>query len=217
MRAVPEGLAARVESGAATLCHVWIVTLEAGARLGFTDHDRDLEVDGVVCRAARGWTAGTAHQELGIEPGLTAASGVLDVDGPSLGDLRAGAWDGAEVGLWRVDWTEPELRVPLSAGLVSRVIVSGERITLEIEGPLARLDRMVGRTYGRLCDATLGDGRCGVDLEAFPGATCDKRFETCSAVFENTENFRGFPDIPGDDFLLARPVEGGRHDGGNRR
>ncbi len=32
-------------------------------------------------------------------------------------------------------------------------------------------------------------------------AGCDKRFETCKARFANTLNFRGFPAIPGNQFL----------------
>ena len=32
-------------------------------------------------------------------------------------------------------------------------------------------------------------------------AGCDKRFETCKARFANTINFRGFPSIPGNEFL----------------
>ncbi len=32
-------------------------------------------------------------------------------------------------------------------------------------------------------------------------AGCDKRFETCKARFSNTINFRGFPAIPGNQFL----------------
>ena len=32
-------------------------------------------------------------------------------------------------------------------------------------------------------------------------AGCDKRFETCKARFANTINFRGFPSIPGNQFL----------------
>jgi hypothetical protein len=82
---------------------------------------------------------------------------------------------------------------------------------------MAALERVVGRTYGRDCDAVLGDGRCRVDLAAFPGATCDKRWATCVERFANGANFQGFPDLPGDDFLAAAPVEGGRNDGGSRR
>ena len=36
----------------ARLCRAWIVIRADGARLGFTDHDRDLVVDGVACRAS---------------------------------------------------------------------------------------------------------------------------------------------------------------------
>ena len=216
MRDVPEALAARIESGAAAICHAWIVTLTDGERLGFTDHDEALEVDGVTCRADGGWTGGAAHQDLGFEPGQASAEGILDVEGVMLEDIRAGRWDGARVATWMVDWGMPDLTVLLRAGQVRRAVVAGERVTLEIEGPMARLDRVVGRTYGRLCDAVLGDARCGLDLETDPEAVCDKRFATCQA-FGNTDNFRGFPDIPGDDFLLARPMTGGRHDGGSRR
>lgn len=217
MRDIPEALTARIESGAATMCHAWIVTLTDGGRVGFTDHDEALEIEGTVCRAACGWTAGAAHQELGLEAGQASAEGVLDVEGPVETDIQAGRWDGARVETWRVDWSEPTLRVRLGVGEVRRVILAGQRITLEMEGPMARLDRVVGRTFSRLCDAALGDARCGVDLQAFPGLSCDKRFETCRDVFGNAASFRGFPDMPGDDFVFARPGEGGRHDGGSRR
>lgn len=34
-------------------------------------------------------------------------------------------------------------------------------------------------------------------------AGCDKQFETCRTKFLNGVNFRGFPHIPGDDFVLG--------------
>lgn len=48
-------------------------------------------------------------------------------------------------------------------------------------------------------------------------AGCDKRFETCRFKFSNQMNYRGFPDIPGDDWLIASPVTSGERDGGSRR
>lgn len=35
-------------------------------------------------------------------------------------------------------------------------------------------------------------------------AGCDKQFSTCHMRFANAENFRGFPHMPGNDFVLAR-------------
>lgn len=37
---------------------------------------------------------------------------------------------------------------------------------------------------------------------------CDKRFETCRDRFANAAAFRGFPHIPGNDFLVASPSAG---------
>ena len=34
---------------------------------------------------------------------------------------------------------------------------------------------------------------------------CDKCFSTCSKIFANQLNFRGFPHMPGNDFLLTYP------------
>ncbi len=44
---------------------------------------------------------------------------------------------------------------------------------------------------------------------------CDKRVETCRLKFSNLANFRGFPDIPGEDWLMSVPVQDGRNDGGS--
>ena len=45
-------------------------------------------------------------------------------------------------------------------------------------------------------------------------AGCDKRFETCRTKFANAVNFRGFPHLPGNDFVVAYAVPGEPgHDG----
>jgi len=217
MRHVPEELAARIESGAATLCHVWVLRRRDGLTTGFTDHDRDLILDGVACRAGTGWTTGAAESGVGLAAGSASVAGVLDDDAIAEADLDAGSYDGAEVGLWRVDWERPDLRVRLWAGRLSRVRRDGDLFTADLEGPMAALERVVGRTCGRDCDATLGDARCRVNRDEFPSLECDRRWRTCVDVFGNGVNHQGLPDIPGDDFLTATPVEGGRHDGGSRR
>lgn len=44
-------------------------------------------------------------------------------------------------------------------------------------------------------------------------AGCDKAAATCRAKFSNFLNFRGFPHIPGDDWVTAYPATGAVHDG----
>jgi len=48
-------------------------------------------------------------------------------------------------------------------------------------------------------------------------AGCDRRAETCRAKFSNFLNFRGFPHIPGEDWLTSYPNQGEVHDGGSLR
>ena len=44
-------------------------------------------------------------------------------------------------------------------------------------------------------------------------AGCDKRIATCSAKFANVPNFRGFPNIPGQDAVLRYASQDGGHEG----
>lgn len=48
-------------------------------------------------------------------------------------------------------------------------------------------------------------------------AGCDKRFETCRTKFGNLLNYQGFPDVPGEDWLMAVPKATGANTGGSRR
>ncbi|HEY0925663.1 baseplate hub protein [Brevundimonas sp.] len=216
MRQIPQALADRIENGAATLCHVWLLRRLDGTRMGFTDHDADLTVDGVTCRAASGWVGGAARSGLDAV-GSAVVSGGLDDAAIAEVDMAGGLYDQADVELWRVDWEQPDLRARIWRGRLAKCLREGERFTVDIEGPMAALDRIVGRTFGRSCDADLGDARCGVDRAMFPGATCDRRWGTCTSVFNNGAAFRGFPDIPGDDFLMLAPGDGEPNDGRSRR
>ncbi len=45
-------------------------------------------------------------------------------------------------------------------------------------------------------------------------AGCDKAIETCRLKFDNVVNFRGFPTIPGEDWLMAVPSKRASASGG---
>lgn len=46
-------------------------------------------------------------------------------------------------------------------------------------------------------------------------AGCDKTFGTCRSKFANHLNFRGFPIMPGNDFVTSYPRRGEGHSGGS--
>ena len=52
---------------------------------------------------------------------------------------------------------------------------------------------------------------------AIARAGCDKQFSTCQAKFANAQNFRGFPHMPGSDFVASYASrEDAANDGASR-
>lgn len=167
-RVLPPALAAAYASGVTTLSWCWIATRRDGVRIGFTDHDRDLAVDGVLCRAGAGLEAGTLERTLDLAADQSAVVGAFSSDALSETDLRAGRWDAAQVEIWRVDWTKPAHGVCWWTGRIGAVRWSGARFEAELIGLEAALDVEIGRVFARRCDAELGDARCGASL-TIPG------------------------------------------------
>ena len=80
------------------------------------------------------------------------------------------------------------------------VMIKGDRVT----------------ATGRVLDLWHGTGAvlvAGDSLRITAG--CDRRAATCRAKFSNFLNFRGFPHIPGEDWLSAYPTSGSLNDGGS--
>lgn len=48
-------------------------------------------------------------------------------------------------------------------------------------------------------------------------AGCDKRAGTCRLKFNNLLNYQGFPDLPGDDWVMSTPRSSGTNTGGSLR
>jgi hypothetical protein len=215
MRLIESEFAARLASGATTTCLCWRLTRADSFVLAATEHDRALVVDGVIFLPGGALSAGSFTQSAGLQPGQASTGGVLADDAITEADLAAGLWDGARVDVLRVDWQRPDLFVTVWSGRLSDVTRGPGGFEAELVSLKADLERPVGRVYARACDAVLGDARCGVETGAFPGLACDQQFSTCRDVFGNAENFRGFPHLPGAEFVLEGPAASG-NDGGKR-
>ena len=215
MKQISGDLSAALAGEVVTLSLCWRLRRADGIVVGATDHDCDLIVDGVTYQPGVALEAGRFTQSSDLKPGRGAVGGALSIDAISDADLDAGLWDRCRVDVYRVDWTAPEHGgIPVWSGFLNEITRSATGVfEAELISLKAELERPVGRILQRRCDALLGDARCGVTNVA--GRTCDQRFETCLTDFSNTENYRGFPHMPGTDFVLAGPALSG-NDGGKR-
>lgn len=166
MRALPPDFAAHLASGATTLATCWRIERRDGAVIGFTDHDRPLAFDGASFEPEGGAEGAALAASADLSVDNTEIVGAFASDRLSADDLSAGAYDGATVEIWRVNWASPATRLLLRRGRIGEVAREGGRFRAEIRGASAALDRTTGRLYQRQCDAVVGDARCGVDLDA---------------------------------------------------
>ena len=86
-------------------------------------------------------------------------------------DLANGVWSGAQVQIYRTDWSDVSLRVKVWTGELGEVRHDGVSFRADLNGLSRRLERSIGRIYSRHCDASFGDARCGLDasLPAYRG------------------------------------------------
>ncbi|WP_423068488.1 DUF2163 domain-containing protein [Devosia sp. CN2-171] len=291
MRLLEAGFAAHIASGTTTLATCWRIERADGLVLGFTDHDVALSFGGTDYLPAHGLDGGERTGKLGASIDTSEVVGVLHSDAIDEDDILLGRFDGAEVTTWRVNWRDTGQRMLVSRTTIGEIVREDGVFRAELRSGQHTINEPKGRVYQALCDAELGDARCGVDLEApaFRGeatvvgvrdrfrvavsgiggfetgwfgfgmaawgagkreglrdrvvmherlggvdvlgfgsavgdwviegdalvltAGCDRRFATCRERFGNAVNFRGFPHIPGNDFVLRYPKSGSELNG----
>ncbi|MEG3662795.1 DUF2163 domain-containing protein [Celeribacter halophilus] len=291
--AISEEFQAHLLQGVTTLCRAWAVVRKDGTTYGFTDHDTDLDFEGLRFKADTGLSASALAQSTGLSVDNTEALGALSAAAITEEDIRAGRFDGADVRCWLVNWAQVEQRVLVFKGSFGEISRVSGGFRAELRGLTEQLNQPQGRVYQSGCSAVLGDGGCGFQtlqpgfyteiavetvekgkiftfdalaefddrwfergrftvlsgaaeglvgvvkndrLSAFGRvvelwedlsaeiatgdrvrleAGCDRRAETCRLKFDNFLNFRGFPHVPGEDWLARYPVKSGDYDGGS--
>lgn len=294
MKSIPASMRAALDGGATHFARCVKITRRDGTVLGLTEHDFDLVIGGVTYRADAGLDPSAVETPLGLAVSDSEMAGAISHDAIDAAALDGGLYDAAAVELFLVDWQAPGERIILRTGEIGEVRREGIAFVAELRGLSHRLSQTIGRVFQHLCDADLGDARCGIDLAlgawrgegivtavaasrrfsvsglgAFASAHfergrlrfssgenigaesevrrhlvnagivtielwskppyavasgdafvvtagCGKSFSECRTRFANGHNFRGFPTMPGNDWIAITPRRGGRNDGGSR-
>lgn len=156
---------AALVSGSTSLCRCFRLIRADATVLGFTDHDRDLTFDGTTFAASAAMSASDTATRLGLAADDLDATGALSDDAITEADLAAGAYDGATVEAWDVDWQDVAVRRLLGVYTLGQVERDRAAFRVELRSLSARLDTKKGRVLSKLCDVkALGDARCKLAL-----------------------------------------------------
>lgn len=166
MKSLPPALQAHLDEGTTTLAWCWRITRADGVTFGFTDHDRTLAFDGTDFEPESGLTASEVRSGSDLSVDAQDAEGVLSSDRITETDILDGCWDNAAVDVWRVNWADTGQRVLMRRGAIGQIRRGRLAFVAEVRSLAHVLGQTVGRTFQATCDAALGDGRCGVNLDA---------------------------------------------------
>lgn len=147
-----------------TIAFCWRLERRDGVALGFTTHDRDIEIGGLVYRATPGMLPSAITLSDGFDAAALDVAGALTSQAIREEDLAAGRWDGAALFLFACDWESPGETLPIARGALGDVSLKGDAFEAELRGPTALLDRPVVEQTSPECRAELGDRRCRVDM-----------------------------------------------------
>lgn len=148
-----------------TLAFCWRIERRDGVTIGLASHDRDLEIGGLLYRAAPGMTPAAVRSGIGLDGEDSDVAGALSSDAISEADLMAGRWDGAALELRLTQWEAPgALWLLLARGEIGAVSRKGASFSAELIGAAAVLGEPVAPSTSPDCRARLGDRACRVDM-----------------------------------------------------
>lgn len=153
-------------SNTTTIVRGWKLTRRDGAVLAFTDCDTDLTVEGVTYEASAALTPSEAVSSLGLAVDEQEVQGGVSSDAISESDLASGLYDGATVEVIEIDWSTETRTATVGAYYLGEVSRTESSFAAELRSEAGILAQRRGRYVMAVCDAELGDARCGVNVSA---------------------------------------------------
>lgn len=166
MKSASANLASHLTGSVSTLALCIKITRRDGQVFAFTTHSENLTISSVTYIASQG----------SFSPQMIKTSGDLSVDNTDVEavidssyitdtDLLAGKFDYADVEYFLVNYkVVADGIIRLRKGTLGEIESSGYVFRAELRGLMQHLQQVIGRVYGKRCDADLGDSRCGINL-----------------------------------------------------
>jgi uncharacterized phage protein (TIGR02218 family) len=148
-----------------SLALAWRLERADGAGIALTGHDQALASGDTVFEPSPGMNPAAISRGLGLDPDSGEIAGALSSEALDEQDLALGRWDGARMQLTALDWeTTSGEPIPLLAGEIGTVGISGDGFTADLRGAAMKLDDAVCPATSPECRARFGDKQCRVDF-----------------------------------------------------
>ncbi len=168
MKTISNELKMHLAGEVVTLATCWKLALTNGTVMGFTDHDRDINFESILYKAATGFTPTAIRNSADLAVDNLDIEGMLDSSAITDEDINAGLYDFAEIEIFQVNYTDlTQGSLKLRRGWIGEVTLGRGQFIAEVRGLTQRLSKTIGDLFSPSCRANLGDIKCGVDLAPF--------------------------------------------------
>jgi uncharacterized phage protein (TIGR02218 family) len=178
-RTIPIALVDRMREPTTHDCRIWkLMPAGDGAPFGLSSLDRDVEYDDgsedgeIAYRAFRGYVpyAVESTADLSVDNSeMEVLVAEFEVDGFTSGAIRRGVYDGARFIEYLIDYEHPEDgHTVLQSGTVGRIVQVDNMVCFPESRSLTQTlkQKSIIELGSNSCRATMGDERCGYDVES---------------------------------------------------
>lgn len=167
MKSISSQMLAHLRSGRTTLARCYRVTRTDGQVFGFTAHVRPLTIAGVTYLPDSGLGASALQSSGDLAVDNAEITGGITHDMITEDDIYAGVWSFARVRVFDVNYLDLTMGdIPQGVFWLGEIRQGRHAFVAELRSLAQKLQQEIVRSYLVLCDADLGDARCGVDLGA---------------------------------------------------
>ena len=168
MKTLPSALAAHIASRDTTLATALRITRTDGQVFGFTTHDLDDTVAGVIYLADPGLDVSDIVLSADAAVGNLQLTTLHDGTTFTLADVLGGVWRNAAFLIFRYNWANLSNGIDiLLAGTVGEFELKRNTVVAELRDFRQYLQQSVGDASSKTCRARLGDEHCTMNITAF--------------------------------------------------
>lgn len=202
MKSISGPLATHIAQEVTTLARCWKIVRQDGVIFRFTAHDTDLLIAGDgTYSASAGFSNSAIENKSDLSVDNQDVNGVFDDDSITLNDLRAGAFDYADVFIFFVNWQDTtQGPLKMRRGKLGEVTSSPQGwFSVELRGMTQLLQQQIVELYGPECRADLFDARCTLDATQYQrtghvtsvvdGTHIVIAFDTTAPIFVDTDGW----------------------------
>ena len=165
MKVISQKLKEHLEHSTSEVATLWKFELLNGDVLGFTDHEKDLKIEGIKYFANPGLTSNTTTTTLGLKPDYMYFSGLIDGSHFKKEELLSGQYDNAQVTVFKTTYNNiKDGVIPIFKGHLGKIRIKGAKFEARIASLVEKLENTVLQLYSAKCRAKFGDSKCKMNL-----------------------------------------------------